>query len=54
MAKKWYTVQFSAKLNEDDIKALNKHLYETMREHLGIEECAALDIDEEDDQDDED
>lgn len=45
MLQKWYTISFQAKLNEDDIHAMNKCFYETMSESVRIDECCALDID---------
>lgn len=54
MSKKlWYTVTFSAKMSEDDVKAMKKCFYDAMEESMGISPCAALDIELEDDQDDE-
>lgn len=52
MDKKWYTIQLSAKLNNDDVKALQRDLFKVLNEQLEISTCAALDIELEDDQDD--
>lgn len=53
MKKKWYTVTFSAKMSEDDIRAMNNCFYQAMEEAMEISPCAALDINLEDDQDEE-
>ena len=53
MSKKWYTVSFSAKMSEDDVRAMKNYFYETMQESMNIGPCVALDIELEDDQDDE-
>lgn len=54
MDKKWYTVTFSAKMTEDDVRAMKKCFYDAMEEAMKISPCAALDIELEDDQDEED
>lgn len=51
MKKQWYTVSFSAKMTEDDVKAMYGCFYQAMEEAMEIDECAALDIELEDDQD---
>ena len=53
MSKKWYTVTFSAKMSEDDVRAMRKCFYDAMEEAMDISPCAALDIQPEDDQSDE-
>ena len=42
--KKWYTVKFSAKMSEDDVRAMNKCFYDTMEESMQISPCADLTI----------
>lgn len=58
--KKWYTVSFAAKLDDDDIRALQKYFYESLKNDLNISDVCALDIDRDrsyedgiDDEDDE-
>lgn len=52
MAKKqWYTVSFSAKMTEEDVRAMQNCFYQAMEEAMQISPCAALDIELEDDQD---
>lgn len=51
--KKWYTVTFSAKMTEDDVRAMKQCFYDAMEEAMQISPCAALDIELEDDQDEE-
>ena len=51
--KQWYTVTFSAKMTEDDVRAMKKCFYDAMEETMQISECVALDIELEDDQDEE-
>jgi hypothetical protein len=51
--KKWYTVSFSAKMSEDDVRAMKKCFYDAMEESMLISPCAALNIELEDDQDEE-
>ena len=51
--KLWYTVSFSAKMTEDDVRAMKKCFYDAMEEAMQISPCAALDIELEDDQDEE-
>lgn len=53
MSKKWYTVTFSAKMTEEDVRAMNKYFYETMAESMNITECCALDINDDCEQDEE-
>lgn len=40
--KQWHTITFSAKLDQDDIKAMNKCFYDAMKESMEISECANL------------
>lgn len=40
--KQWHTITFSAKLDQDDIKAMNKCFYDAMNESMEILECANL------------
>lgn len=40
--KQWHTITFSAKLDQDDIKAMNKCFYDAMKESMEISECADL------------
>lgn len=42
--KKWYTIRFSAKLDKDDIRAMNNCFYEAMDEFMLISECENLKI----------
>ena len=42
--KKWYTVKFSAKMSEDDVRAMNKCFYDAMEEAMQISPCADLTI----------
>lgn len=42
--KKWHTITFLAKVDQDDIRALNKCLYDAMEESMDISECADLTI----------
>ena len=42
--KQWYTITFAAKLDQDDIKAMNKCFYDAMNESMEISECANLTI----------
>lgn len=51
--KLWYTISFAAKMSDDDVWAMKNCFYGAMDESMGIEECAALDIELDDDQDDE-
>lgn len=51
MDKKWYTVTFSAKMTEEDVRAMKNCFYQAMEEAMQISPCAALDIELEDDQD---
>lgn len=54
MSKKlWYTVSFSAKMTEDDVRAMKKCFYDAMKDSMQISPCVALDIELEDDQDEE-
>lgn len=49
--KQWYTVSFSAKMTEEDVRAMQNCFYQAMEEAMQISPCAALDIELEDDQD---
>lgn len=49
--KQWYTVSFSAKMTEEDVRAMKNCFYQAMEESMQISPCAALDIELEDDQD---
>lgn len=49
MEKKWYTIKFSAKLDEHDLRAMNKCFFDAMNEAMDIEECGNLEITEETD-----
>lgn len=40
--KQWHTITFSANLDQDDIKAMNKSFYDAMKESMEISECADL------------
>ena len=40
--KQWHTITFSANLDQDDIKAMNKCFYDAMKESMEISECANL------------
>ena len=51
MSKKWYTVTFSAKMSEDDVRAMKKCFYDAMEEAMQISPCADLNIELEDSQD---
>lgn len=51
--KLWYKVTFSAKMSEDDVRAMKKCFYDAMEEAMEIGPCAALDIRLEDNQDEE-
>lgn len=42
--KQWHTITFSARLDQDDIRALNKCFYDAMEESMEISECADLTI----------
>ena len=53
MSKKWYTVTFSAKMSEDDVRAMKKCFYDAMEESMQISPCADLNIELEDEQDEE-
>lgn len=44
MEKKWYTVTFSAKMSDDDVRAMKKCFYDAMEEGMWISECANLNI----------
>lgn len=48
--KKWYTVKFSAKMSEDDVRAMNKCFYDAMEEAMQISPCADLVIELDDNQ----
>ena len=52
--KQWYTVSFSAKMTEEDVRAMQNCFYQAMEEAMQISPCAALDIELEDDQDEDD
>lgn len=51
--KLWYTVSFSAKMTEDDVRAMKKCFYDAMEEAMEISPCANLDIKLEENQEDE-
>lgn len=53
MSKKWYTVSFSAKMTEDDVRAMKKCFYDAMDEAMQISPCANLNIKLEDNQEEE-
>ena len=40
--KQWHTITFSANLDQDDIRAMNKCFYDAMKESMEISECADL------------
>ena len=42
--KQWHTITFSAKVDQDDIRALNKCFYDAMQESMEISECSGLTI----------
>jgi hypothetical protein len=42
--RKWYTVKFSAKMDEEDIRAMKNCFYQAMNESMLIEEMAGLEI----------
>ena len=42
--KKWYTVTFSAKMTEEDVRAMKNCFYQAMEEAMEISPCANLDI----------
>ena len=50
MSKKWYTVTFSAKMSEDDVRAMKKCFYDAMEESMQISPCAGLNIKLEDEE----
>jgi hypothetical protein len=50
MSKKWYTVTFSAKMSEDDVRAMKKCFYDAMEESMQISPCAGLNIKPEDEE----
>ena len=50
MEKKWYTITFSAKMTEDDVRAMKKCFYDAMEEAMQISPCANLNIKPEDDE----
>lgn len=47
--KRWYTITFSAKLDSDDIRAMNKCFFDAMNDAMLITECSNLEIKEESD-----
>jgi hypothetical protein len=49
--KRWYTVSFQAKMDEEDIEVMKNRFYQAMEE-MGIAQCVALDIDPHSDQGD--
>lgn len=49
--KKWYTVTFQAKMNDDNIRAMKKYFYDTMEQSMQINKCRCLDIIDDCDQD---
>lgn len=53
MDKKWYTIKFSAKMTEDDVRAMKKCFYDAMEEAMEIGHCANLNIKLEDIQNEE-
>ena len=42
--KQWHTITFSAKVDQDDIRALNKCFYDAMQKSMEISECSSLTI----------
>lgn len=52
--KQWYTVSFSAKMTEEDVRAMQNCFYQAMEEAMLISPCANLNIELEDDQDEDD
>ena len=42
--KEWYKVSFYANMNKEDIRAMNSCFFEAMKETMLIEDCAALNI----------
>ena len=42
--KKWYKIAFNTKLDEGDLKAMNKYFFQTMDDAMGISECTDLKI----------
>lgn len=47
--KHWYTIKFSAKLSQDDLRAMNKCFFDAMEESMLISECSNLSIEVEED-----
>lgn len=47
MDKKWYKVTFYAEMDDNDVRAMNKYFYQTMREQMEITPCEGLQIEEE-------
>lgn len=45
--KKWYTIKFSAKLDEDDVRAMKSCFFDAMNESMDIYELADFEITEE-------
>lgn len=48
--KQWYTITFSAKMTEDDVRAMKKCFYDAMEEAMQISPCADLKIKLEDEE----
>ena len=48
--RSWYKVTFNALLNEEEVRDLNKHLFDVLEEDLDLESLANLEIEEEVDQ----
>lgn len=42
--KKWHSISFRAKMDEDDIRAMKKCFYDAMESAMDIKECCALNI----------
>lgn len=42
--KQWYTISFSAKMSDDDVRAMKNCFYDAMEESMQISPCADLDI----------
>ena len=54
MNKKWYTVTFSAKMSEDDVRAMKKCFYDAMLESMEISPVWNLKLEKVEDTEDED
>lgn len=44
--KKWHKITFYAKLDSEDLRAMNKCFFDAMSEAMGIDECDNLTIEE--------